>query len=66
VTEDTETSTWRPAEDRPMMDGVSSPPAVASVQQRAAQIANERPEAAAAAAFAGGFLLAMILKRLAR
>jgi hypothetical protein len=31
-----------------------------------AAIANERPEAAAGAAFAGGLLLAMILKRLAR
>jgi hypothetical protein len=38
----------------------------ASVQQRAAALANERPEAAAGAAFAGGFLLALILKRLAR
>jgi hypothetical protein len=38
----------------------------ASVQQRAAAIANERPEAAVGAAFAGGFVLALILKRLAR
>ena len=29
-------------------------------------IANERPEVAAGAAFAGGFLLALILKRIAR
>jgi hypothetical protein len=31
-----------------------------------AQLADERPELAVGAAFAGGFLLAMILKRLAR
>jgi len=37
-----------------------------SIQERAAAIANERPEAAVGAAFAGGLLLALILKRLAR
>jgi len=37
-----------------------------SIQERAAAIADERPEAALGAAFAGGFLLALILKRLAR
>jgi hypothetical protein len=31
-----------------------------------AALAQERPEAVVGAAFAGGFLLAMILKRLAR
>jgi hypothetical protein len=31
-----------------------------------AQLANDRPEVVVGAAFAGGFLLAMILKRLAR
>jgi hypothetical protein len=31
-----------------------------------AQLANDRPELVVGAAFAGGFLLAMILKRLAR
>jgi hypothetical protein len=36
------------------------------VQERAAALANERPEAAVGAAFAGGLLLALILKRLAR
>jgi hypothetical protein len=30
-----------------------------------AELANERPEIAAGAAFAGGFLFALILKRLA-
>ena len=34
--------------------------------QRAVALADERPEVAAGAAFAGGLLLAMILKRLAR
>ena len=60
MTEDIETSTWQPTADG------SSGTVAASVQQRAAQIANERPEAAAGAAFAGGLLLALILKRLAR
>jgi hypothetical protein len=31
-----------------------------------AQLAHDRPELVVGAAFAGGFLLAMILKRLAR
>jgi hypothetical protein len=47
-------------------DGASGPVEPASPQQRVAAIAHERPEAAAGAAFAGGFLLALILKRLAR
>jgi hypothetical protein len=37
-----------------------------SIKERAAAISNERPEAAVGAAFAGGLLLALILKRLAR
>jgi hypothetical protein len=37
----------------------------ASVPERAAAIANERPEVAVGAAFGGGLLLALILKRLA-
>jgi hypothetical protein len=37
-----------------------------SVPERAAQVANERPEVAVGAAFGGGLLLALILKRLAR
>ena len=36
-----------------------------SVPERAAAIANERPEVAVGAAFGGGLLLALILKRLA-
>lgn len=48
--------------------GVEDPGAAetASPQQRAVAIANERPEVAAGAAFAGGLVLALILKRLAR
>jgi hypothetical protein len=38
----------------------------ASMQERAVSLADERPEVAAGAAFAGGLLLALILKRLAR
>jgi hypothetical protein len=62
--ESTETSAWQPA-------GSSSDPstptaAPVSPQERLAAIANERPEAAAGAAFAGGLLFALILKRLAR
>ena len=37
-----------------------------SVPERAAAIAQERPEVAVGAAFGGGLLLALILKRLAR
>jgi hypothetical protein len=55
VTEDTPTETPQP------------PTAGASgIQERAAAIANERPEVAAGAAFAGGLLFALILKRIAR
>jgi hypothetical protein len=36
------------------------------VPERAATLANERPEVAVGAAFGGGLLLALILKRLAR
>jgi hypothetical protein len=44
----------------------SAPAAGGSVTDRAAQVANERPEVAVGAAFGGGLLLALILKRLAR
>jgi hypothetical protein len=36
------------------------------VQERAVTLANDRPEVAVGAAFAGGLMLALILKRLAR
>ena len=55
--------------DSTVTDRVDGPPgtvAPASPQERVAAIANERPEAAVGAAFAGGLLLALILKRLAR
>jgi hypothetical protein len=61
VTEGTETSTWQSA-----ADGSSDAVGGASAQQRAAAIAHDRPEVAVGAAFAGGFLLALILKRLGR
>jgi hypothetical protein len=55
VTEDIQTETQQaPAAGAP------------AVQARAAAIANERPEVAVAAAFAGGLLVALILKRIAR
>ena len=63
MTEDIETSTQQPVED-----GIPSATEQqrASVQERAAVLANERPEVAAGAAFAGGLFLALILKRIAR
>jgi hypothetical protein len=71
VTEDVQTSSGQPvAVDSPgAADGASAqPPNVggATMQERAIALANERPEVAAGAAFAGGLLLALILKRLAR
>jgi Ca2+/Na+ antiporter len=44
----------------------STAAAGSSVPERAAAIADERPEVAVGAAFGGGLLLALILKRLAR
>ena len=79
MTEDVETSTRQPVEDD--IPSAAGPPsegddasastqrpaaAVSFIQERAAAIANERPEVAAGAAFAGGFLVALILRRLAR
>jgi hypothetical protein len=78
VTEDIETSARQPVEDtvptaageQPASDGGSAAggasAAVGSMQQRAVAIADQRPEVAAGAAFAGGFLLALILKRIVR
>jgi hypothetical protein len=72
VTEDTQTSTGQSAAadslDAPGSSSAQQPSAggAASVQERAVALANERPEVAAGAAFAGGLLLALILKRLAR
>jgi hypothetical protein len=68
VTEDAPTSTGQPtAQDSPgTVGGPSTDAGGASVQERALALANERPEYAVGAAFAGGLLLAMILKRLGR
>ena len=44
----------------------STAAAGSSVPDRAAAIVNDRPEVAVGAAFGGGLLLALILKRLAR
>jgi hypothetical protein len=52
--------------EQPESPSVESPPA--SEQSPGAQVAarvDERPELAVGAAFGGGFLLALILKRLA-
>jgi hypothetical protein len=61
VTEDIETSTTQaPADASPgVADSIS-------LKARAAALADERPEVAVGAAFAGGLVVAMILKRLAR
>jgi hypothetical protein len=61
VTEDIETSTTQPPADAPTGAADST-----SLQARAAALADDRPEVALGAAFAGGLLVAMILKRLAR
>jgi hypothetical protein len=53
-------------EDTPTSNGPAPAAGGSSVPERAAAIANERPEVAAGAAFGGGLLLALILKRLAR
>jgi hypothetical protein len=72
VTEDAQTSTGQPAvEDwQSAPSGPSAQQRVAAAgataQERAVALANERPEVAAGAAFAGGLVLALILKRLAR
>ncbi len=61
MTEDIETSTTQPTADVP--SGVSDS---VPLQARAAALAEDRPEVAVGAAFAGGLVVAMILKRLAR
>jgi hypothetical protein len=67
VTDGIETSTGQPAADDTPGAAGSQPAAGGSLlQERAAAIADERPEVAVGAAFAGGFLLGLILRRLAR
>jgi hypothetical protein len=56
VTDQSETSTWQQPEPAASPQGSSSP----------AEILEERPEVGVGAAFAGGLVLALILKRLAR
>jgi hypothetical protein len=60
VTDQTQTTTSAPAE------GPSAGMTTSSGGFGLAQLAHDRPELVLGAAFAGGFLLAMILKRLAR
>ena len=60
MTEDIETSTTQ-APANASSGGADS----TSLQARAAALADERPEVAVGAAFAGGLLVALILKRLA-
>jgi hypothetical protein len=61
VTEDTLTSSGQPPVEDSL--GTTGSP---SVQERAATLASDRPEIAVGAAFGGGLLLALILKRLGR
>ena len=61
MTEDIETSTTQATAYASPGAGDST-----SLQARAAAIADERPEVAVGAAFAGGLVVALILKRLAR
>ena len=60
MTDQTQTATSATAE------GTSAGPAASSGGFDLAVLAHDRPEVVVAAAFAAGFLLAMILKRLAR
>jgi hypothetical protein len=61
VTEDIETSTTQPTTDASTGAADSVP-----LQARVAALADDRPEVAVGAAFAGGLVLAMIFKRVAR
>jgi len=61
VTEDIETSSTQPTADAAPGTADSVP-----LPARAAALADDRPEVALGVAFAGGLVLAMILKRLAR
>ncbi|HUJ35610.1 MAG TPA: hypothetical protein VLW51_10405 [Solirubrobacteraceae bacterium] len=61
MTEDIETSSTQPTADATPGAADGNP-----LQARAATLADDRPEVAIGVAFAGGLVLAMILKRLAR
>jgi hypothetical protein len=67
TSETTEALASQPTTDVPVSDpGPATPAGASALSQRAAEIADQRPEVAAGAAFAGGVLFALILKRLAR
>ena len=56
-----------PVDGGPPAQGASSiKDRASSVKDQAVTIANDRPEVVAGAAFAGGLVLALILKRIAR
>lgn len=57
---------WTPPPPPPPEPSYGAPSVDSSFAGALPQTASERPEVAVGAAFAGGFLLAMILKRLAR
>ena len=61
MTEDIESSSTQPKADAVPGAADSIP-----LQARAAALADERPEVAMGAAFAGGLVIALILKRLVR
>jgi hypothetical protein len=60
VTDDIETSSTQ----QPPADAAPGAADSISLQTRAAALADERPEVAVGAAFAGGLVVALILKRL--
>jgi len=74
VTEDIESSSTQPIADAvpsaadsvPLQAGAPSAADAGSLQERIAALTDERPEVAVGAAFAGGLVAAMILKRLGR
>jgi hypothetical protein len=66
VTEDIDTSTTQPTADASPGGALSGAADSIPLQVRAAALADERPEVAVGAAFAGGLVVALILKRLAR
>ena len=55
-----------PPAQQPAAGASSLQERASALQERAATIVNERPEVGVGAAFGGGLILALILKRLAR
>ncbi len=69
MTEDIESASTQPARAAPSAADDDAAPSAGddvSLQARIAALTDERPEVAVGAAFAGGLLAAMILKRLGR